>query len=199
MMGRSKKLDGESEQGEVSLIPIMNLVCLLIPFLLYTASFVVFATVDVTASRNTPCVNCSEEQTPQLDLTVVITDQGFRVASGDDEALPTSCGAAEASTALHIPLSQSAGACTDDSGYPSGSDRAERQSLRLGPPSCAYNFDRLQQCMIDLKAEHPDDSRIIISGEPGTDYETLIRAMDATRGSPDQPLFPNVSIAAGLA
>lgn len=198
MAKRLKKSETISEES-VSLIPIMNLVCLLIPFLLYTASFIVYATVDVTASnRSAPCQNC--EETPQLSLMVVITDEGFRVANSGEGTLPSSCGApSETGSTLFIPLAENGESCTDNRGYPSGAERRERQALRLGPPSCAYDFNRLQECMLDIKSDHPDQSQIVISGEANIDYDVLIHAMDATRGSEDAPLFPNVSLAAGVA
>jgi biopolymer transport protein ExbD len=201
MAKRSKKNQDDQNEESVSLIPIMNLVCLLIPFLLYTASFVVFSTVDVHAQRNVPCTNCTEDEPPSLNLMVVITDRGFRVANSGEGALPSSCGAVgdDGGGAMHIPLSGSAESCVDSRGYPSAHDRNRRQALRLGPPSCAYDFSALRQCMEDVKADHPDQERVIISGESNTDYDVLIHAMDTTRGSSEEPLFPNVSLAAGVA
>ncbi len=196
-MARRLKKRSEDDQSSVSLIPIMNLVCLLIPFLLYTASFVVFATVDVNAPR-IPNVSAHVERGEpnlNLNLTLVITDQGFRLASGEESALPVSCGSTgnETGAALYIPLSSEAAGCA------SPGDQRERQALRLGPPSCSYDFDQLKQCMQDIKADHPNEEQIMISGERNVDYDTLINAMDATRGEDDSPLFPKVSLVAGLA
>jgi hypothetical protein len=175
---------------------------MLIPFLLYTAAFVLYATVDVNNPRfNRPTEAIVEPPSEGLSLTLVITDEGFRMASGTTLALPESClaGVGAGLRAPGIPLESNAQACTDEQGYPNLSDRRERGSRHLGPPSCAYDFDRLRQCVEDIKAEHPEEQTIIISGEPNIDYDVLIRAMDATRGTPESPLFPNVSLASGLA
>jgi biopolymer transport protein ExbD len=200
MSQRLKKRPDGVQQENVSLIPVMNLVCLLIPFLLYTASFVVYATLQVNMQRaDAPCdgPDCGEDG---LNLTVVITDQGFRLATSGASALPTSCGAMAEATRVtqHIPLASDGNVCNDSRGYPSAQDRQQRQALRLGPPSCAYDFQQLRQCIMDIKSDHPDESRIVISGERGTDYDVLIQTMDTARGGDDE-LFPDVSIAAGVA
>lgn len=200
MSQRLKKRPADFEQESVSLIPVMNLVCLLIPFLLYTASFVLYAALQVNMSRgDAPCdgPNCEQEG---LNLTVIITDQGFRLATAGASALPASCGgmAEAARVTQHIPLASDGNVCHDSRGYPSAGDRQERQSLSLGPPSCAYDFEQLRQCIMDIKSDYPDESRIVISGERGTDYDVLIQTMDTARGGDDE-LFPDVSIAASVA
>jgi len=200
---RKRKRSKELEQGEVSLIPIMNLVCLLIPFLLYTASFVVFSTINVNTPRIVrPTEGPVEPIDEDLNLMLVITDEGFRLRSASVAALPASCGhtgaGAEASLP-DIPLSGDGEVCRDGRGYPTVAQRRERQLLHLGPPSCAYDFQRLNQCIQDIKSEYPEESSIVISGEPDVDYDVLIRAMDATRGSPETPLFDEVTLSTGVA
>ena len=190
--------------GEVGLIPIMNLVCLLIPFLLYTAAFVQFASIDVAAPRfpNRVAVAPPEDDpAPRLDLMLVITDQGFRLAASGG-VLPEGCAAAAdgggSSSEPTVPLSAGAETCTDSRGYPSGAARHERAQLRLGPPACAYDFARLRECAARIHEEYPEERQIVIAGESHVDYEVLIRAMDATRGADDAPLFPEVVLSAGL-
>jgi hypothetical protein len=93
---------------------------------------------------------------------------------------------------------------------PSGRARQERGQLRLGPPACAYNFQRLHECIQRIHEEYPEQRQIIISGENRIDYDVLIRAMDATRGenscSPHSNppategcYFPEVILSSGVA
>ena len=58
------------------LIPIMNLVCMLIPLLLYGAVFVRFQTLSVK-SPQIPVDGPPSPPEEELRLTVMITDQGF--------------------------------------------------------------------------------------------------------------------------
>jgi len=194
--------------GEVSLIPVMNLVCLLIPFLLYTAAFIQYAVIDVASPRfqNRAQVTQPDEQNQEaLNLMLIITDQGFRLAASGG-VLPEGCAssteAGAASDAPTVPLNPNAESCTDNLGYPTASQRNSRTALRLGPPSCAYNFQRLRECIVRIKDEYPDERQIIISAENRIDYDVLIHAMDAARGDAEnreQQLFPDVILSSGVA
>jgi len=62
-----------SYEGD-SLIPIMNLVCMLIPLLLYGAVFIRFSTLNVWSEKYG---QGKAETEDLLNLTVFITDQGF--------------------------------------------------------------------------------------------------------------------------
>lgn len=199
---RARKM---ADYGGVSLIPIMNLVCLLIPFLLYTAAFVQFACIHVASPRfqNRSQVTPPDDQQEQtLNLMLIITDQGFRLAASGG-VLPEGCASAAdeggSTSAPTVPLNPGAESCTDSSGYPSGQQRSDRQQLRLGPPACAFNFERLHECIVRIHEEYPEERQIIISGENRIDYDVLIHAMDATRGTEDAPLFPEVVLSSGVA
>lgn len=201
----SKRKRELPDLGDVNLIPIMNLVSLLIPFLLYTAAFVQYAVLDVASPRfqNRSAVTPPDENQQQnLNLMLVITDQGFRLAASGG-VLPEGCAssaeAGAASDAPTVPLNSNAQTCTDNRGYPSPRERQERRALRLGPPACAYNFERLHECIVRIKDEYPDERQIIISAENRIDYEVLVHAMDATRGTEEAPLFPEVVLSGGVA
>lgn len=203
----ARKVRDQMEPGDISLIPIMNLVCLLIPFLLYTAAFIQYAVIDVASPRfqNRAAVTTPEEQNQEaLNLMLIITDQGFRLAASGG-VLPEGCAssteAGAASDAPTVPLNPNAEGCTDSQGYPTGMQRQSRQALRLGPPSCAYNFQRLRECIVRIKDEYPDESQIIISAENRIDYDVLVNSMDAARGdaeSREQQLFPDVILSSGV-
>jgi len=75
---------GRERQGnmrDLDLVPIMNLVTILIPFLLLAAQFVTFAVIDTTLpSAGAP----PAEDATELQLTVSITSEGFVVTGRDD-------------------------------------------------------------------------------------------------------------------
>ena len=72
------------QEGD-SLIPIMNLVCMLIPMLLYGAVFVKFVTVDV--KQTSTDISPPPKDDP-LNLSVMITDSGFYFKVNPTHRLP---------------------------------------------------------------------------------------------------------------
>src|SRR5688572_27399280 len=74
----------QGNMKDLDLVPIMNLVTILIPFLLLAAQFVTFAVIDTTLpSPGTPP---DSPNSPELQLTLSITPEGFLV-TGRDERL----------------------------------------------------------------------------------------------------------------
>ena len=69
--------------GNPNLVPIMNLVTILIPFLLLTVTFVHLAVVDSTLPAISPISRIDGDS---LRMIVAITDEGF-VVKGDSPAL----------------------------------------------------------------------------------------------------------------
>ena len=67
---------------ELDLVPIMNLVTILIPFLLMAAQFVSYAVIDSTLPAIGPpqTIEDQEDEEEPLNLSVFITDKGFTVA-----------------------------------------------------------------------------------------------------------------------
>ena len=64
------------QEGE-PLVPILNLVCMLIPLLLYGAVFVRYNTLDV--AHQGPAGQPPAELSVELGMTVKITERGFRL------------------------------------------------------------------------------------------------------------------------
>jgi TonB family protein len=71
--------------------------------------------------------------------------------------------------------------CIDSDGYPSAAQRNERTSKGLGAPPCAFNFERLGECLRRIKEEYPEDSQIIVTADPSVDHQILVRALDVAR------------------
>jgi hypothetical protein len=49
-----------------------------------------------------------------------------------------------------------------------------------------------------LAVSEIQETQIVIGGENNIDYDVLIRAMDAARGTPEAPLFPQVLLSSGV-
>lgn len=79
-----------SPKGDLDLVPIMNLVTILIPFLLLSAQFVQVSAIDNTL----PATSDVPDPTPKeaLNLSVQITELGYEVsASAFDDPVELSC------------------------------------------------------------------------------------------------------------
>lgn len=94
-------------EPKLDLVPIMNLVTILIPFLLLSAEFVSLSVVDVTVRGARPAIDESVDP-PTFALTVAVSDQALTILSTD--------GALNAlgETSMRIPCD---GLC-EVSGYP---------------------------------------------------------------------------------
>ena len=81
MPGKGRR--GLSKDEELNLVPVMNLVSILIPFLVMASSQMQIAVIDSTMPAigdPQPQEETEEEdEDPPLQLNIVITDQGFSV------------------------------------------------------------------------------------------------------------------------
>ena len=68
----------DSEAGALDLVPIMNLVTILIPFLLMSTHFATVATLRADVPSTTPM---DEAEPDRLSLRILITADGYEVAT----------------------------------------------------------------------------------------------------------------------
>lgn len=174
-MAKKKKRIPPAE--EVNLVPIMNLVTILIPFLLMAIQFVSLAVIDSTLPAIGPPQEQEEDpdQKP-LNLSIIVTDEGYTVGGAD---------------AVLKPEGENAGPTVPckESGCPS-------------PES--YDVDELRRLLNLVKDEYPNDENVILVPESNVHYGVLVVTMDATREDPNvkvegkpRLLFPFVVIAGG--
>lgn len=166
-MFRSKR-DQYQADGD-PLIPILNLVCMLIPLLLYGAVFVKFHTLDVQAPKTLPCEgeHCDPKNTDNLDLTVMLTNQGFYFKVNPKFKKPW---------------------MTQD--HSVGPDIPKKDDT--------LDFAELNRKLRELKQEHKTETKIILGAEDDVQYEAIIKTMDHSRGTDTAPLFPNVILTRGV-
>ncbi len=159
------------------LIPIMNLVCMLIPLLLYGAIFVRFITLEVNSPKMS---NAPAEQPPdaeqKLNLTVMITDQGFHFKVNPRYRMPWMSMATEGSGS-------------------SGPDIPKKDD--------DWDYDELNRRLKELKDNHREETQIILGAEDDIEFQVLIQAMDNSRGETTSEnkkgdLFPDVTLTRGV-
>lgn len=173
--------DRPPEADDLNLIPIMNLVTLLIPFLLLSAQFVSYAVIDSTLPA-VCATRCDDDAPPDqpLNLTLALSASGY-VLRGESERHPN---------------------------LGEGATFPCRTPGCSGPLLDAWDVAGLRAALVDLKHDHPYEDHAILVPSPDVPYEAMILAMDALREDPDQPgdgacdgrcLFPLVTIAGGVA
>jgi biopolymer transport protein TolR len=194
-----RRSKGGIEDIDLNLLPFMNLMTLLIPFLLASAQFVTLAVID----SSLPAIGAPQTTTekkddkPPLNLTVGITSEGFTVAGsaavlGGTEGGPGAV--AEKGNAPTIGL-------TSDDGYCNKSQCG-------GAPGCQHDtpcpdYKALKELVVQVKDEYPDEENVIIAPNADIQYFILVGVMDATRdhkpegASERELLFPNVVVAGG--
>lgn len=182
---RSKRHFEEAQ--ELNLVPIMNLVTILIPFLLMAAEFVSLAVIDSTLPAIGPPQPQEEEpEKPPLNLSLALTEGGITVLGADailfpDGAPPVAEGEQRPPT---VPCTSGSSKCT-------GMDD--------------YNWGELTRILGQIKDEYPDDENVILVPDSRVKYEIIVKAMDHSRedrenkGPDGEPriLFPFVVIAGG--
>ena len=151
-----------SEGEELNLVPIMNLVTILIPFLLMASSFVTLAVIDSTlpAIGQPQQVEQDPDDKPPLMLSLMITNEGIIVAGADAVLFPE--GAPELAE---------------------GEDRPP--TIPCPGSSCdeleSYDFEELTRILGQIKDEYPDDENVILVPESRIPYEIIVQVMDHSR------------------
>ena len=161
-------------KGDGNMLPILGLMCILIPLLLSSTQTVKLGMIEIRlppASSNTGNQSSREpvEKEAKLDASRIITDKGFIIGS-----------------TLGV-----AGKAREPTIVKKGDryDFAALNSYLAGLKLRARNY--------------PDIDRITITAEEGIPYKYMVKTIDAAREYRDvngikKSLFPVVSIAAGL-
>ena len=194
-----RRRGGGYKDIELTLLPFMNLMTLLIPFLLASAQFVTLAVIDsslpaIGAPQTTP--DKKEDDKPPLNLTIGITNEGFTVA-GSAAVLGGSSGGPGAVADAAAPTV----ALTPDDAYCRRTQCGQDPSCQHNTP--CHDLKALQELVVQVKDEYSDEENVILVPNADIPYHILVAVMDATRDhKPDgaserELLFPNVVIAGG--
>jgi biopolymer transport protein ExbD len=166
--------------GRLSILPIMNLVSILIPFLLMTAQFAQISAIEtlvpVLPSPGAP----SDAADEPVTLLVQVGRQGVRIV-GADAVFQTGQQAGASSPPI-IPCK--GGVCA-------GAD--------------SYDWAALTRALSKIKDAFPEEDQLLLLPDEDIPYEAIVRAMDASRADPSargldgrpRPLFPRVVLASG--
>jgi biopolymer transport protein TolR len=202
-----RRSSGEIEEIELNLLPFMNLMTLLIPFLLASVQFVTLAVIDSSLpaiGQPDPSKQKDKDEKPPLNLTIGITEEGFTVAGSAAVLGCENGGGDKDETCTAVPLRGDAAYCeeTQCRGVPG-----------CRPDAACPDFEALHKLVQQLKEvdedgdgvpDYEEEQNVIIAPNAEIPYLTIVGVMDATRDyKPDgetevKDLFPYVVIAGGV-
>ena len=172
-----------TEDPDLNLTPIMNLVTILIPFLIMAAQFVQLSVIDSTLpaiGQPVPTDPPKPDDKPPLQLSLALSSNGINIMGADTVIYPD--------------------------GKPEFAEGEERPPTLpcISGGECQnvedYDWKTLREKLNLIKDEYPDDENVILVPNSDTQYEIIVRAMDTSRDDPDadsRTLFPFVVVAGG--
>jgi hypothetical protein len=185
------------DEVTLNLLPFMNLMTLLIPFLLASIQFVSLAVIDSSLpaiGQPQPSDDKEKDDTPPLNLTIGITDEGFTVA-GSAKVLGCEKGGGPNDKCTAVPLKNDTGYCGDTvcKGNPNCvptnvtpcHDFAELKKLVIQVKKADGNgdgeADYVKNCSPPEGEAPPEVCNVILAPNPEIPYGVLVGVMDATR------------------
>ncbi len=144
----------EEHQGELNIVPYLDVVVNLVMFMLLSMTgLITLGVLNVSAPRigGEAAANGANDQ-PKLLLTVAIGRQGFYVA-GAGGVLGKEADKPDATRPPTIPLR----------------------------PDGKYDYGALGEQMKRIKDQFPNETAVILSADPDVLYDVLIQTMDACR------------------
>jgi len=155
--------EGE-EAGELNIIPFLDIIMNVLMFVLATVAVTFTATIDSTPPSLGGKGVRAQGESKALNLSVFVVNDGFSLkAAGGNVAT----GCQGVGTGLAVPKKSNG----------------------------EYDYNTLTECAKKLKDVSPDfkeETQVTITANPGIDYQTVIRAIDALRSKDGIDLFPDV-------
>ncbi|MBX2811285.1 MAG: biopolymer transporter ExbD [Myxococcales bacterium] len=178
--GRMTVKAGGEEEGELNIVPYLDIMINLIMFMLVAQTAVVsLGMIDITAptyaSLDTKgAAQQFEKNTSKLDrLTVGVAQSGFYIAAVGG-VLPGETAA-------------------------TAQQKVTAEGVSKAPPTVpllgdgAYNFRSLAVKMRGIKNAFPDTKAIYIAADDNIPYEVIVATLDSTREDDQGQLFPAVA------
>lgn len=166
-------LDPSEIVGELNIIPFLDIVVNLIMFLLATSEYVLLISQiqsDLPQIARGRGKSDQAEVTTPLNLNVTVTDGGVLVSGSGGKLAP---------------------GCTSI-------DPTGARSVTVAKKGSAYDWSALGECATKIKSQFEDEDTVTVSADPQIQYEHLVAAMDAVRGTAEQALFPKVMVSVGV-
>ncbi len=164
------KFDDEHMDGEINIVPYLDIMVNLIMFLLMVqATSIALSMINVNAPSYAPPGPTNQDpanQDPNKDprLTIGVSATGFYIA-GRGGVLGESKVDASGNKAPTIP-------------------RKSNNEL---------NYDALTALLVEIKKQFKEADTVFIAADDGIPYQEIVRTLDASRSFGGENLFPNVA------
>ncbi len=161
---------------EINIMPLMNIIMLLIPFLIMSTEFVKIGVINVSAPST--CASCGNPTEPTirppapLNLTLNLTPQGVTLLTRGAR-IPQGCDLTPKGITAHS------------------------EALTF-PNYRPQQASALRACLLKIKALFPQEDKIIVMADPSIPYHKIIELMDISREANNKALFPHVMLSAGV-
>jgi hypothetical protein len=169
---------------------MMDMFGVLIPALLMMTAVLEINALDVVAPSSRDIKPPPPGKKAELNLTIAIDHQGYKITSAVASAFVGIPGASQNGQEIVIPLTQKATYCSRYRGTvppPRERNRATRscqqEEARKLRTFWVYDHQVLTETALAIKTRYPTERRIIVAPGADVEYEAIIDAMDATRDS----------------
>ena len=165
------------ENGELNLIPYLDIVVNIIMFLLATITFsAVMGNINVNVPTTATVTPGQEDVKPkqELNLTVSVSERGYTIAASGGVLYE--------------------GWTWGDTGLVQTTTNIPTIPLKGGE----FDVAKLTQQLRIIKDKYPDETRVILNANPQITYDKVVQAMDAIRNDGAKVLFPEVLLSAGV-
>ena len=173
-----RKAHPHEHQGELNIVPYLDIMVNLVMFMLMSMTgFVSFQmiNVNVPGSAAATAVDTPPPPTDKLNLTVLVSNSGFYIA-GQGGVLPSKV------------ISGDAASVNVNNAQPTIPAKPGTEP--------EYDFAALRSLLTEVKEKNPSVSTYFLAPDRNVKYEVIVKTMDAARGDPTKPLFPDVAFAA---
>lgn len=162
--------DPSEMQGELNIIPFLDITVNLIMFLLMLVTTIAFfAQVEARLPQyGGGGVGKRASDEPRLNLNLTIVDRGV-IVTGSGGKLSPGCQQTTTGRIVTVPKTEG-----------------------------EYDWDGLTECVSIVKQEFPEETQVTVSADPLIEYQHVLHAMDAVRSKGDEELFPDVLLSAGV-
>lgn len=169
--------DPAEEDGELNIVPYLDIIVNLIIFLLVMqAAFISVGMIDVTAPSYASVAEGDQKQddaTPDLRLTLGISADGFYIAASGG-VLP--------------------GEQAEDAPTELTADNVSKRPPTVPLlPDGSYDFKTLARKLRTIKAAFPETESIYIAADNDVPYDLIVRTLDTSREDAKGELFPAVA------
>jgi biopolymer transport protein ExbD len=187
----------EEDESEISLIPIMGLLVILIPMLLLMVVFTKIGVININAPKLSvgPATDEPEDDEKKpLNLTIGISDKGYTIAAtggvlpGQEPADPAAPPDPNAGPTLPSSSGGACGSAINDEGRP----LCPRDGV-VCPQECGdgnvckdrrclmWDYVALYNRMVEIKEAYQDETVVNMGADDRVKFGTLVATMDAVR------------------